>query len=133
MTKFQRGELMEGWNDLPEGFTATSGQRRRRTHARPQEAPPPKALPAFQFTPEEMAATKTKLQLLVALLPEEDKSFYEKRVILVYDLLDEKHRQFVTYVVSSLDPKEDIRVYMTKNSNTSVWCMPLKKLLEATK
>ncbi|GEQ72829.1 hypothetical protein JCM33374_g6517 [Metschnikowia sp. JCM 33374] len=182
MTKYQRGELMEGWNDCPvpvsttpKGVADKTSKARKRISRLPVVGsqpnssesfaggssrsslmppmpstlpPPPKAAPragAIEAVAEEeldFQENEAKLRKLVesAELSDKDKEFFSKRLVDAFPSLDPQHKTFVSQIVNGLAAKDasgplktQILNYMMANSGVSMWCVPLKKLVETLK
>lgn len=150
---------MEGWNDCPilsrESSSSSvssirSKKRAPRLYGLANNSDPSfrrvASLPAATTSsvnlvlesPVDLDAAKQKLITLLQSpeLLESDRTFYEKRLLSVFDALETQHKQFVANIivlVGKTEPqtlKDGILAYMTNNSGISIWCVPLKKLVD---
>lgn len=175
MTKYQNGELMEGWNDCPTPMlsrdlstssinSARSKKRQTRLYGlAPSSAPgsSPNSAKLSQVPPTGPVSSLSSVKsenstpasvpledvphilssiLQASPLNDRDKTLISSRVVDVFDSLDEQHKAFIAKIVSGLEDRQspaklkgEIVTYMMMATGVSLWCVPLKKLVELLK
>lgn len=136
LTKYQRGDPMEGWNDFPSGMisklndsSVSLGSRHSSLSENTSKLNPPPysgdIVPLIeeicqyptQLQPRTMAQLKLKLLNLAAKLTPNHKQF-------IVDI----GQQLKLNEIGSL--KQDIVSFMMINDGVSSWCVPLKMIIE---
>lgn len=154
MTKFQRGELMEGWNDCPQimmqansSSTSVGSRSKRRTpraygsgYSSQTSVSSESTAPPREFSAEELRQMKETIATHVGQgeFKDEDKAFVTERLIEAFDGLEAQHQQFVARIADELLQKQkrpsqlknEVLTYMMANSGVSTWAVGLKKLVE---
>lgn len=153
MTKFQRGELMEGWNDCPDIMMLASssnssiGSRLKRRTPRAYGANSPQdnvasntlAVPK-EYSEDELRRVKLSIEEYVkeGLFKDQDKEFVTERLVKTFDTLDRSHQQFVAQIAEAVISKlkkpgqlrTEVLTFMMANSGVSTWAVGLKKFVE---
>lgn len=154
MTKFQRGELMEGWNDCPDIMmqantsSGSVGSRlKRRTpraygsaNSSQSSVATNNVTPAKEYTEEELRQVKLSIETYVSegQFKEDDKAFVNERLLGSFDSLEDGHKQFVARTAEAVishqkkpgQLKTEVLTFMMANSGVSTWAVGLKKFVE---
>ncbi|WPK24229.1 hypothetical protein PUMCH_001496 [Australozyma saopauloensis] len=152
MTKYQRGEAMEGWNDCPlpmlsKGTAPRSRKRTLRT-GMPGQANTlnsdlaNESLESITPAPVQRTNNNTpevnlrEIESIYGLAGQEGGSIVAN-LIEILATLEEPHKAFLNEILTPIVAKEpatglkgQIVKYMMMNSGASLWCMDLQRLID---
>ncbi|KAI5956686.1 hypothetical protein KGF57_003406 [Candida theae] len=128
LTKYQRGDAIEGWNDCPTPISLSknnwqislSGDEIRQKR-------------------EELQDQLTKVFGLQLSLPERERDHYKNKLQSQIHVVNQQHLPFIETVFRELlgnEPnssklKSDVVDYMMNHDGVSAWCSPLKKIVSS--
>ncbi|CAK9442215.1 uncharacterized protein LODBEIA_P59580 [Lodderomyces beijingensis] len=130
LTKYQRGDITEGWNDCPTPVMLSHNNSY--TSLDQEENGPRRDRAELMSLSERVFAQNINL-------PERELKHYKSKIETQIQTMDEKHlsfleRIFVEVVEDKMDKRElskQIVQYMMGHEGVTVWCSPLKKIVNS--
>lgn len=128
LTKYQRGDAMEGWNDCPTPISLS--QNNSQVSLSGDEV---------RQKREELLVQLGKVFELPLSLPERELAHYKNKLQNQIPVVNEQHLPLIESVFSDLlagdtnssKLKLDVVDYMMNHDGVSSWCSPLKKIVSS--
>ncbi|KAI5959786.1 uncharacterized protein KGF55_005018 [Candida pseudojiufengensis] len=137
LTKYQRGDPMEGWNDCPTPMMIRS------QNSSQSSIPTTKSTTKIRqdCDKEDVLKKLEKIFNLEINLPEKEKSHYETKLKNTVSDMSQRDLGFINNVceeILSSSPnlknlKSEVVDHMMNNDGVSTWCSPLKKIVSSIK